>query len=68
MLELVMNVCLLANPSKCHDVSLIFAEVTPIQCQMGLAGQNEMATWHNTHPNWRIAKWRCQEAGKFAKL
>ena len=68
MIELIMSVCSIANPSHCKDVSLAFNEVSLIQCQMGIVGQLEMSKWKEAHPNVRIAKWRCGEAGQFAKL
>jgi hypothetical protein len=68
MLELVLSVCFVASPHHCKDVSLIFANVTPAQCNRGFMAQSEMAKWVAEHPNWQIARWRCQEAGKFARL
>lgn len=67
MLELVLSVCQIADPSHCKDVRLNFAEenVTPMQCLMG--GQVEIAKWINFHPDWQVAKWSCARAGLLAK-
>ncbi len=67
MLELVVAVCLIGQPSQCKDVVLNFEadNATPMQC--ALYGQAEMAKWLAEHPNYRIMKWRCGAAGAFAK-
>ena len=68
MLELLIGVCLVDDPSHCRDVHLTFdvAQVTPGQCVMN--GQIAMAEWSGEHPNWRIVKWACIPAGQEAKL
>jgi hypothetical protein len=67
MLELVVSVCLFADPAKCKDVRLNFAEenVTPMQCVMN--GQIEIAKWVDVHPDWQVKKWGCARAGIMAK-
>ena len=67
MLELVVSVCLVNDPSRCKDVRLNFAEenVTPHQCMMN--GQIEIAKWIEFHPNWQIIKFSCARAGIMAK-
>lgn len=67
MIELVMSICLIAEPTKCKDVRLSFAEqnLTPHSCVMN--GQIEIAKWIDTHPDWQVAKWGCTRAGQFAK-
>lgn len=68
MIELVIAVCMIDQPSQCKDVYLNFeAEaVTPQQCMMN--GQMEMAKWLDEHPNYSIKKWRCGVAGQMAKI
>ena len=67
MLELVLSVCQITNPSHCQDVKLNFAEenITPMQCMM--SGQAEIAKWVNFHPDWKVSKWSCARAGLLAK-
>lgn len=31
-------------------------------------GQVELAKWSESHPKWRIEKWKCQKAGEVAKI
>jgi hypothetical protein len=65
MIELVMWACM---GLECRDVSLTFAEVSLMQCQIGMAAQMQIAKWTNEHPNWRVERYRCQVPGTFAKL
>ncbi len=67
MIELVLSICLIAEPEKCKDVRLTFAEenVTPYACVM--TGQIEIAKWMDSHPDWQVAKWGCARAGIYAK-
>lgn len=67
MIEIVMSVCIISEPSRCEDVRLSYmAEaVTPHQCMM--YGQAEIAKWTEGHPKWRVTKWRCGPARQIAK-
>ena len=62
MIELVISVCMLSQPEHCKDVHLTYSDqnLTPYQCVM--RGQPEMAKWIESHPKWRIHKWRCGRA------
>ena len=68
MIELLVSVCLIAEPARCQDVSLTFSgeSVTPMQCLVG--AQSEIARWVDTHPRWAVKRWRCQPAGQVAKI
>lgn len=69
MIEIVMLVCMLADPAKCKDVHLSYVaestNVTPQQCMMN--GQVEMAKWAEGNPNWAIQRWRCGAPRAMAK-
>lgn len=67
MLELIVSVCLISDPSRCREVSLAYAEesVTPMQCIMG--AQVEIAKWIEGHPEYALKRWTCQRAGRYAK-
>ena len=58
MIELVFVACLAGSPDECRERSLVFTDVTPLQCLMG--AQLKLAKWVETHPNERIRSWRCQ--------
>jgi hypothetical protein len=69
MIEIVLSVCMLADPAKCKDVHLSYAaestNITPQQCMMN--GQPEIAKWSEGNPNWQIQKWRCGAPRALAK-
>ena len=67
MMTIVMSVCSVLS-AHCKEVELVFADLTLVQCQMGIGSQVEMAKWTAGHPNWIIAKWRCRPAGTVAKI
>lgn len=68
MLELLVSVCLISDPSRCKDVSLVYSaeNLTPMQCLLG--AQPEIAKWVEAHPQWAPRRWTCQKAGLFAKI
>lgn len=58
MIELLFVACLAGSPEECRERSLIFSDITPMQCLMG--AQPVLAKWVETHPNERIRTWRCR--------
>ena len=68
MIELVVSVCLLTDPTKCKDVSLTYSaeDMTPYQCMM--MSPQEIAKWSEGHPNWFAKRWSCRPAGRIAKI
>lgn len=67
MIEIVLSVCLVANPGSCKDVNLTYMaeSVTPYQCMV--YGQSEIAKWVNVHPKWKVQRWKCGVAREYAK-
>lgn len=68
MIELVVAVCLIDDPSHCRDVRLTYMadRVTPMECMM--FGQIEAAKWLEGHPKWQLRRWSCGIAGQIAKI
>jgi len=58
MIELLFVACLASSPTDCRQRSMLFTDVTPMQCLMG--AQPELAKWASTHPKYRIQSWRCR--------
>ncbi len=59
MIELLFTVCLFANEDICEERKLTFVEnMSPMACMMG--AQPELAKWSESHPKWRIGKWKCK--------
>jgi hypothetical protein len=58
MIELLFVACLSSEPDKCLERSLLFTDITPMQCMM--VAQPELAKWVDTHPDEQIRSWRCK--------
>jgi hypothetical protein len=61
MLELVIVYCMIGAPDRCVERGQIMQEgVSQIGCVT--LGQMMGQEYLKTHPNWRLATWRCQDA------
>ncbi|WP_299740812.1 hypothetical protein [uncultured Roseobacter sp.] len=58
MIELLFVACLSTAPDECRERSLVFTDVSPMQCLM--SAQPELAKWTASHPNQEIKSWRCR--------
>ena len=59
MIEIIVTVCALAQPSQCDEQHLQYAWQGSLrQCTMG--AQPYLAQWINEHPKWSIVRWRCE--------
>lgn len=66
MMTLVFLVCLASRPDVCEERRIpIYETVSPMACLMG--AQPTLAAWRETHPGWRVGRWRC-EGGRTARL
>ncbi|MBS7544926.1 hypothetical protein [Ancylobacter oerskovii] len=67
-MELILSICLIASPGVCKEeaVSLNTEQVSlPTQCIMG--AQPVIAEWSESHPKWRVTRWRCGRPGAAGK-
>jgi hypothetical protein len=59
MIELVLTVCAVAQPTTCMDRRLLFdSENTPRQCMM--SAPPHIARWADQHREWFVQRWKCQ--------
>lgn len=60
---LLLSVCLIAQPSQCHDerIEITFDNPNPYICLRN--SQSSLARWQVDHPAWTIRKWRCAAKG-----
>jgi hypothetical protein len=59
MIEVIVTVCALAQPSRCEDQHLQYSlEGSLRQCAMN--AQPYLAQWINNHPKWTIVRWHCE--------
>ena len=63
-MELILSICLIASPGTCREeaVSVGMEQApAPVQCLIG--APPVIAEWSETHPKWKVTKWRCGRAG-----
>jgi hypothetical protein len=66
LIEIVLTVCALAQPTLCEDEHLQFASAGSLmQCTM--AAQPYIAQWIGNHPKWTAVRWRCDYPGRRGK-
>ncbi len=58
-MALVFLVCLISSPDTCKEerFSFAFETMSDLGCMMDAPPR--MADWTNTHPGWRVARWKC---------
>lgn len=59
MVELFFVTCLLADPQRCQDHSLLFEEGNGLFGCM-IQSQNELVRWIETHPAEQVREWKCR--------
>nr|WP_026607380.1 hypothetical protein [Methylocapsa acidiphila] len=58
LVELILTVCSLANPSSCEERQLAFLDQGSLmQCM--LQAPPTIAQWSDNHPDRKVVKWRC---------
>jgi hypothetical protein len=62
LIEIILTVCAIANPSNCEEKDLQYAWEGSIQ-QCMMAAQPYIAHWIGQHPAWFVTKWSCDYPG-----
>jgi hypothetical protein len=68
MIEIAAAACLISAPERCRDVSLTVEASSRSSFACMFDGQVRLAQWTETHPNWRITRFTCREAGTVGKI
>ena len=58
MVDLILTVCLSANPGSCRDEHLYFESHGSLMQCMFLA-PSEIAKWSQEHPALKVKRWKC---------
>ena len=60
---ILMAICLLSSPGDCREerISLSYEASSPMACVVH--SQSAIANWQNSHPQWRVGRWRCVARG-----
>lgn len=59
LVDLIVLVCAVANPSACHEQHLLFQSSGSLRACMFQA-QPYLAQWIGEHPDLRVARYRCE--------
>lgn len=58
MVDLILTVCLIANPGNCRDEHLYFeSRGSLFQCMM--LAPTEIAKWSQEQPTLKVKRWKC---------
>jgi hypothetical protein len=58
LVDLVLTVCVLANPTNCREEHLYFeSRGSLFQCMM--LAPTQIAKWSETHPAVKVTRWQC---------
>ncbi|AZO22526.1 MULTISPECIES: hypothetical protein [unclassified Mesorhizobium] len=58
MVDLVLTVCLSANPGNCRNEHLYFeSRGSLFQCM--ILAPSEIARWSQEHPPFKVRRWKC---------
>lgn len=62
-MEIVLYVCLLADPKQCKEERLpqIIETTNPMRC--ATISARYMAMWMVEHPAWKLIGWKCDRPG-----
>jgi hypothetical protein len=59
MMQLILTACLTVSSLACRETKVdIHEEISELHC--ALSAQSRIAIWAESHPNWRVARWRCK--------
>ncbi len=59
MWEILLVVCMLSDPSKCHEERPPFQPEMMSQMSCVMQGQMVMVEWAQLHPGYSVRKWSC---------
>jgi hypothetical protein len=64
---ILMSICLLASPRECREerLSFSFEDANPVACMVH--SQTRIAEWQQSHPDYRVDRWRCVARGSTPK-
>lgn len=62
-MDLILAICLIADPGVCREerLTITLEPVGPLYCQM--LAQPIIATWTQQHPKWTVVRHRCAVTG-----
>ncbi|MBB3238449.1 hypothetical protein [Phyllobacterium endophyticum] len=67
VVDLVLTICLLSDPTSCREERLHFESRGGLHNCMFLA-PTEIAKWSGDHPKVKVVRWRCDYPSKDLEL
>lgn len=58
LIELVITVCAIAQPTQCEDQRLQYASAGSLN-QCAMSAPPYIAQWVGDHPKWTAVRWHC---------
>lgn len=59
LVDLIVLVCALSSPNACHEQHLLVQSNGSLRACV-MQAQPYLAQWSDTHPGYRIARYRCE--------
>jgi hypothetical protein len=63
LIELVVSVCAVAQPTQCEDQHLQYASAGSLR-QCAMSAPPYIAQWIGDHPKWNAVRWHCEYPGE----
>jgi hypothetical protein len=63
LLELVITVCAIGDPTLCEDQRLQYSPGASLQ-QCAMRAAPYIAQWIGEHPKWMAVRWHCEYSGQ----
>jgi hypothetical protein len=67
VVDLVLTICLISNPTSCREERLHFENRGGLNNCMVLA-PTEIAKWSGEHPKLKVVRWKCDYPSKDLEL
>jgi hypothetical protein len=64
---ILMSICLLADPRSCREERLSFSYEGGSFFACMVRSQEKIAEWQQSHPDYRVDRWRCMARGLTSK-
>lgn len=63
-MELLLSICLVSSPADCRseNITVSMEATAPMACMM--TAQQTIAQWQESHPKWRVARWKCGQTSR----
>ena len=68
LVQLVLFVCLSADPTQCKEARQSYPLESVLPMQIMMSAPAEVAKWASEHPQWVVKRWTAEHAGRYSKI